>query len=336
MALPTLEKTWEIVPNQYFAEGLLPMVKQEWHQRAILQIVNTMLGFANNPWVMLASSDASTSGWPGPGWDAYTDIAWNYNGSAHSWIVLENAAGVQLCIDLASYASHDEEHMSVIISPSGGFGAAAGGTDGTNLTRPTALDQVTVLAGDWISGSTISNIINERLFHAWHSTDGKITRFIFWEQDVPFGIWRFEEIKNPRTGHTVPYAFGVYTQPVTTNALSISKQEDNRQLVSSIGTQGMSIYLMGMGRAGTNMMEQSAMIVAEEIDGDMAFAEIGLLCTSSGARGPKGKLIDHWWGQYQVVFDGDTYPDDPLAKEFIQCGALIFPWTGDATVMLTR
>jgi hypothetical protein len=334
MALPALAKTWEIVPNTIIPAGS----NYDWHRSAMLAIVNVLTGFTNSPWVVVASSDSATSGWPGPGWSVYTDLDWNTAGNAHSWILLENAAGVQLCIDLAIGLSTCEKAyfwMSVA-----GFGVGAGGTDGSTTARPTATDEhevgtVASPADAWCAYWT-GDITFDTIMHAWHSTDGEVTRLVFYYQDVPCTIWRFEKIQNPRSGHATPYGFGVKSSYSANSVVSATYQEDNWQMMSDHGGLGVEIHPLGTGRTAQNLMEKDEMIVAEEIDGDMAFSEVGLSSPTVGARGPKGKCFDLWWGQYRIVADGDTYPNSPTAKEFVQVGALIFPWTGDATVMLTH
>lgn len=71
------------------------------------------------------------------------------------WIVLEGPVGMgspQICI-AAEYSSGQSwmGRVSIVVSPSGGFGVSGGGTDGTTTARPTATDedkQVDALAGN--------------------------------------------------------------------------------------------------------------------------------------------------------------------------------------------
>lgn len=330
MALPTLAKTWEIEPNV-----LIPADANNytWHRVAMLTVVNTLLGFTSNPLTMVASSDAASDGWPGPGWNVYTDLNWNLAGSLHSWMVLENVDGVQFCIDLANQTAYCEKAY-FWMSASGAF------TGGDKWYRPTAIDEhecgMAANPVDAWTGYTSLGVTYDMYVHAWHSTDGEVTRLIMYYQDKPCSIWRIEKFQNPRTGHTVPYGCGVNAGIQSDDMLSVTKQEDTRQMQSDYGGLGMDIHPLGVGRTGSNLMERGEMIVAEEIDDEMAFAEIGLSSPTLGGRGPKGKCFDLWWGQYRVVLDGDTYPNSPTAKQFVQCGALIFPWTGDATIMKTH
>ncbi len=331
MALPTLEKTWQFnVNNVATAIGS----NYEWHRRLMWNLKEALIGFGSNPWVVAGCGDTTGGSGMGVGdlWLSWLNLVWLQSG-LHSWIVLENVAGLQVCIDLK---------IGLAACEGAYFYMSAGGLflGGDASNRPTATDEINCNVSDggtyWFGDERDSPPPHDHVWHMWHSEDGEVTRLVGYYQDHPHTIWRFEKFQDPRAGHAIPYGFGIRSGSQLGNQLSVGDQEDNDQMRSDYGGLDMAINPGGAQRTGYNIMERAEMSVPEEIDGEYAFTEIAYLCGTTGGRGPKGKAYDTWWGQYQLVGEGDTYPDDPNARQFVQMGALIFTWTGDATVPLTR
>jgi hypothetical protein len=327
MALPSPVKTWQYdVNNIATSEANLP-----WHQKILLAIKNAMIGFGSNAWSVAGSSDSSSFDMVGTDyWSAYTDLVWDAAGNPHSWIVLENVDSVQICFDLA-YASTLPERMNTFMSPSGAFAG------GSVTARPTAGDEININVDSpfysWMGEET--GTPNNYVWHMWHSTDGEVTRLVAYRNNIPNTIWRFEKFQNPRSGHTVPYGCGVYSGGNTEDRLTITRQEDNGVLHSDHGGVDLAVHCTGMGRNNNNVMERAEAAVAEEIDGEWWVTDVGYESPTIGGRGPKGQAFDLWWGQYQVISDGDTYPSNPLFRQFVQMGSFVFTWIGDATIPLT-
>ncbi len=328
MSLPALTKSWQFNVNNV----VLPDSNWPWHQKLLLSLKNALIGFPLNPWVVVGSCDSLSFAMDGTDyWSDYPDLIWDWSADPHAWIVLENVAGVQLCLDLNYRRDYDPHQLKGYMSSGGLF------TGGSTTVRPTATDEHNIMTGAsnaWFGAET-TNPLLDYVWHMWHSEDGAVTRLIGFYQNNPHTIWRFEKFQDARAGHAVPYGFGIYSGTRVTNMVDIADQEDADQMRSDHGGVDLAIYCIGLGRSGKNMMELGDASVLEEIDGDAEFAEVGYLCDTIGGRGPKGKAYDMWWGQYQVVWAGDTYPDNASARDFVQFGCFIFPWTGDATVPLT-
>lgn len=104
-------------------------------------------------------------------------------------------------------------------------------------------------------------------------------------------------------------------------------------LQASLAWCGMAV--MDNTAAEVLWIVSTSAAVAEETDGELNVLDIPVISETVGARGPKGKLIDIWWNQYQLFNHGDTSPSNPLTKNFVHVGPLCMPWTGDSTVFLT-
>jgi hypothetical protein len=327
MALPTLSKTWQISANN----RQLAYSVATWHRLLLWNIKEAMIGFASNPWVVVGSSDSSnadnipseSNDW----WVDYNDLIWGGTGN-RSWIVLENVDGVQILIDLNETTSYYRQ-FGCWMSADAGF---TGG--GAPNVRPTATDERDIILGAaevW-AGNESATPDADHVWHMWHSTDGTVTRLIICKKSIPHTIWRFEKFRDPRAGQAVPYGCGIFSQDKATNALSVAYQEDNDIMKSKHGSSNLNIYCTGIGRNGQNLVETTAAAVAEELDNELWFTDIGYICNTTGYRGPKGAAHDMYWGQYQVASTGDTYPNDPSNRQFVQMGHFVLPWLGDGTV----
>jgi hypothetical protein len=329
MALPSLLKTWELDINQVqISEVGNELV---FHQKILLAVKNLFIGFANNPWTVAGSSNSVAAGMDAVDrWAVFGNLVWDSGASAHGWIVLERVDGVQICWDL-NYGNTLSEHCDVYMSAGGNY------TGGSTTAKPTATDEANINLGvdpaHWL-GNQATVPTGDHRYHVWHSTDGLVTRVVFFKAGTPHTIWRFETFQNPRSGHTIAVGCGIYSQNLA-NCLTVTLQEDNDQLVTRYGAIDGVIWVTGVGRTSLNLTEMASAAVAEEIDSELWLTEVGYISDTVGLRGPKGQAFDMWWGQYQVASSGDTFPNNAAARDFVQFGCFVFPWTGDATVPLT-
>jgi len=329
MALPTLLKTWQLnINNTALSAAELP-----FHQQLLFDLKEAMTGFALNPWVVKGSSDSVAFG-VGDNVDRWTipaDIVWNAGN--HSWIVLENISGFQVCF-ASDFGSNVPEDLYVYASPSAGFV-----TGGSVSARPTASDEYDMLTGpdagfNWFGNQQNAPVNN--VWHMWHSSDGALTYMVAMVANNVHTFWAFGEIGDPIAGHTNPYLGTAYTNnSFLAEKLTVPNFSDLTQIRSEYAGTRMEIYATGAGMVNANIMERTELSMPEEIGGEMVLTEIGLVSTTVGSRGVKGKLTDIFWGQYQVALAGDTYPNNALAREFVQIGHWVFPWTGDATIPQT-
>jgi hypothetical protein len=88
MALPTLEKTWQFNVNQSTTTSgsILPDM-----QALLYKLKTSLIGFGSTPWTVIRSSNGSSAG-ASDYWASSSDLIWNYEGSAHSWMVLQQSA----------------------------------------------------------------------------------------------------------------------------------------------------------------------------------------------------------------------------------------------------
>ena len=96
MSLPTLERSYDFETNWLYTETGDGNLDRRY---CSLKVYNTLLGYAHNPWTLVASSNGSTAGWPGPGWSGIGDVIY---GTPRSWFVMENVHGVQILWSLTS------------------------------------------------------------------------------------------------------------------------------------------------------------------------------------------------------------------------------------------
>lgn len=331
MALPTLSKTWQFDVNNVIASA----AELTFYQNLAYELKEAMTGFASNPWTVIASCDSTTANNSGTDlWLAPANIVWNTG--AHSWIVLENASGSQLCIAMDFTGTNNQDAL-IFFSPGGEFLVANGGTDGTTTARPTAPDEYDARTGPdlsaWWGNQTTTPAQN--VFHMWHSTDGTLTYIVGYSGNIPHTFVALGSINNPVTGHVEPYLGTWLTNTGVINIITTTNLSDSQRLSSAQAGTEMTLFVTGMGHANQLSHEVAAASVAEELSGELFFTECGLFSGITGMRGPKGSLHDIYWGQYQVASDGDTYPNNAATRQWVQMGHLVLPWLGDGTVPLT-
>jgi len=329
MALPTKVKTWQIDTNN----RIVSAAELPWYQALMFALKESLIGFASNPWTVVASSDGATANNAGTDlWVDSGDLVWSTGN--HSWIVLENVSGSMLAIafDISSTSNQDAQ---ILFSPSGGFLAANGGTDGTIAARPTATDEFDAIAGTDALASWHNQVSApiDSVFHVWHSNDGTVTYIAGFTSNVVHTFVALGSINNPVTGHTTPYLGSWVSSNGIAAITSMASLNDNQRMRSSQGGVVFNMYLTCPGAATSMVPEFVGSAVAEELSGELFFYETGMVCGSDvGYRGPKGSLYDVYWGQYQLAANGDTYPNNASTREWVQVGALVLPWTGDATI----
>jgi len=329
MGLPTLSKTWQFNVNNTEVSA----AELTWHQTTLYNMKTAMIGFASNPWTVVGSSDSTAASMDATDrWSSSANLVWGTG--VHSWIVLANSTGAQLCFDL-KYTSSNPQDADIYFSVGGNF------TGGTTSARPTAADEFNALTGTdplaWFGNSSASSTL-DMVWHMLHSNDGEETRIIGFDGNVPHTVVMIGKFENARTGQASPYYCGWYTgASVTTDVALVTAMGTNSTLRYSSydgGEFGMSCAGLGLHTSGS-LIALTQASVKEEIDSEAYFYDLSFYSTTVGYRGPKGQPPDVWWGQYQVVSDGDTYPDNASVREFFQVGHLVFPWTGDSTVPVT-
>lgn len=107
------------------------------------------------------------------------------NATAQSWIVLQNADGVQVRF---TYLGATDDIFDVAFSPSGLYTLQA-----TTTFPPSATDNVTIATGTSIVNATASN---DRIMSIWTSSDTKGWRFALFRQSAIINIIGVERVNN--------------------------------------------------------------------------------------------------------------------------------------------
>jgi hypothetical protein len=334
VSLPVLAKSWLFNLNhRVAAAGTAAATCQ-----AVLRYTkNTLLGFASNAWTVIGSCNSVASGMDAVDrWITDGNLVWSASpGTVHSWIVLQQAAinpKFQLCIALNPTVSSSTGRANILISPTAGFGLANGGTNGSTTVRPTATDEITLVAVNaaWLDGN-VSGTNADYLVNVWQSSDGQVTRILFRSPQTASDQFRgyasFERPKNPIAAWTSPCVAGWLSS--LTGALKYSTLNDAANLVGNKPSGGsMSLFCT---TEGVNAGLGENVTTVNDLTGGYQITPMGLLCTDAGARGRHGELFDLWFG-VTALQDGDTYPSAGT-KQLIQTGHLVQVWNGSTPIM---
>jgi hypothetical protein len=325
MALPTVEKTWQISTN-----NAVPSLQDTDFGRASLCLIkNRLIGFGSSAWTVSGSSNRITSNMAGTDlWLADADLYWAYVGNAHSWIVLRQAGIAPKFEVLFELASGGGMYTPLVIyvSPSAGFGLVNGGTDGTHIVRPTASDEVSLGIKSW--GSAGNGVTKSSLWHVTQSTDGQCTRVFATYNNYVLAFWIIDKAKLPVAHWTYPWVVGVVgTENLTGSYGDYAQWTD----ASNIGTKidstitGIRMTTEGPGNGPLG----KTMTYTDDNTGEAPLTPVGLLATTAPVRGRKGMLFDMWCGINGSSYNtGPTmYPDDG-SRLFTQVNSLVMPWAG--------
>lgn len=315
MALPTKEKTWQYNRNQ--AVGSLTSLLLAG-QDAMYKLKTSLTGFGLGAWTVSRSSDSVNAG-AADYWLASTNLIWN--ATTRSWIVLRNAAGAELLIDLNGASAN---LISVYFSPQAHFAG------GSITSRPTAADEQTLQsAAAW---STSSPGWVGKL-HVWNSSDGYEMRILVAYNGNPTWMLCVGEAKNPPSAWTNPYWAGVL--PFTQNdpgCAAYSNLIDGTRFRGYVNSASVTFSVGGEACRLTSMdwafVNQT---FADEDTGEWPMLGMSLWSVTTSHRGRRGEIKDWWWGSITRTTP-DGYPGDGT-KQFVQVGDTILPWTGDSVAM---
>lgn len=309
MPLPTPAKSWLFNANNTLAaqgSGSLS------NRTVLLAIVNALLALASNPWTVTRSSNSVSAG-AANYWAAVANLVGNTPGSAHSWIVLRQAAtGFELCIDLNNTNANSAGLF---------FSASAGFTGGTTTARATATDEMTIQASTWTSNT--ADVATR--WSVMQSTDGQCTRIVTANAGVVTSFWLIDRVNNPTTGWATPFVAAHVAGPPTSTFFSTGSS------LAKLRHAAVTCSVVFVADGMTNSIlfaDASYGNVANEISSEWALYPVGVAGLTTGARGRHGTFFDLWAGSAAVA-SGDTYPGDG-SNQFIQAGVLVMPWNGGA------
>ena len=321
MTVPTNQKTW---PTTYLNQAVAAQGSADATSKLLIRTLkNSLIGFASNPWTVRGSSNSVAAGMDQVDrWSANSNLVWNSEGSAHSWIVLRQtgiATNFELCINCTSTAPG----FGCFISPSAGF------TVGSTTARPTATDSITLQADNTVwAGADAAHVLS-----VFVSSDGQCTRVFCFRAGSNNGFIILDKADNPVSGWGNPcvaYCVGTQTGECVTaaNLGSLSAGAQGRGAAGGIrlamtaeatlGSPSSLPALAGVGDA------------ANDYDSNWPFFPIGLVSTTVSNKGRHGSLFDAWV-KPSGVSNGDTFPNDVNDRRFFAVGQFLHPWTANAT-----
>lgn len=331
MPLPELELSYEYESNKYRSSG------DDWTRRRylILDFVTVMTSWASNPWTVVASSNAVTAGWPGPGWSSISDIVRAYGTNPHSWIVLENpVCGAQVCIEVEGV---NDGLGSFYTSMPGNF------TGGSTTTPP--LSGATYLTNTYRATWFCAGTATDWRGHFHHATNGEadfysltnstnsMWYFFFGKAGDPDSGWSFPwfcSVAPTASGsYRMPRIVGSYSdgwgQPVTaTGAFAViqhvSPTPTNHAWLRVCAEVNEDSYCAALNSCQPNTLS-----------GEQSMYPLNLYGFSAGDYGVHGRIRDVYlaqrFGIAPYLGDADTLETDPAnpSYEWAVWGDFAFP-----------
>ncbi len=333
MALPTLQKTWQIDANLF----VNAMGTTDHCSRVLHGIKESLIGFSTNPLTVAGSGTTAAAAMDAVDrWISPASLTWGTG--AHSWIVLERVDGIQICFDLNNSSATS---IDVVVSLSGAF------TGGSTTARPTASDEFENVQWNKEATSSTTYYIGfyntsqaTCRYHVWNSTDGLSQRVVGFRRANTCFFWRFELIDPVSPNFDPPFIASIVNSHTSSYEEALESQyfldiwgyfEQYKK--GSFRANSVNSYLYQTSLRSEWPMASWA-LVAEDIDGLLQMTEVVYVSRTTGTRGVLGTSHDLWVTNEAIVNNGDSFPDDPDDRQFTCAGCVVLPWTGDSTVML--
>lgn len=313
MALPTLEKTWQFNVNQVSATGGSNLADCA---NTIYKLKAAMTGFSSNPWTVVRSSNSVTAG-AADYWASSANLVWNGGGSAHSWIVLQQAGitggPMQFLIDCDGQGTTPSLFRGMV--------SVSGFTGGTTTARPTATDEVLLIRND---NTSLPNVAMNQILHVMQSTDGQCTRAFVFGSGSRYLLLSFESLADS----TLTYkgaAMGKYYSQATSELYSNANWVCKNSSTVCYCYTATEVY--------NNVQVANANNGApSNIANAYPLAPLSLHSETASYRGRYGRVSDMWFGSSSIP-TGATYPSSPDDREFLQVGNLVLPWNGTIPII---
>lgn len=343
MALPTVIKTWQHDVNILYG-GTTPQggqVRSEADNGDLLvKMKDALLGFASNPWTVVASSDSITAGLFGAVGDLWADsgdIHWDGLGGPRSWILLKQsqiATNFQLLIDCNHYNSLSNRITMTFCVDGFDTGSISTTSPPTpNGSRTWAMDFDTSSGWTYNGGLVSANIVTGRV-HVMMDSTGKLTRVIVC-RDGQVHFVLIIDIPDDAVAWTPDWTDPVIVIHRAKDDQTRGNYSDLNDAVCGVGyytgsyNNTFGVYMTSEFYNGAAVGQHQTF--PDDVTQEWPMCPIGLYCSVSysGMGGPRrATLTDLWWGS-TVRRTGDTYPVSATpTKEFAHFGDLIFPWNG--------
>ena len=340
MSLPTLVKTYEFNVSSTIPGGvdyleanrnLLFDIKERWKGNtgtygAWTDATNTPLGGApSGAWTVQSSSKGDGTFGAGDNIPANTNLVWQNPGVNHSWFVMEHSSGAQVCIDCRGTTYY---YFDVVMFPNGLTVA------GTATARPTATDEVVVIANGTPAGnggpaSNVQTILNFIM-----STDGTVIFIDMWRSSGSC-CWAMFQLPpgNPVAGSwTGNEMVGMWKGTTNSGTNDHTLQGMTQTPYMAASPNGTPAYHYLTTEAYWLVYVAAAMDVPNDGDSSYNFFPIGCYSNTVGARGRNFSLIDCWATQ-DVIAQGSTFPGTGTVKQFLKTGDWVIPWNQSVPVL---
>lgn len=331
MTTPVLQRTWQFQVNTNNPaldtatatnQALMYAIKEAFKGNGAWTDSAGAATASSGNWVVDYSCDSVVAGTPNDGvdrWAAAGNLVWGGGANPRSWIVLRQtgiATNFELLIYLDSVSSYQ---ATIVVSPSAGF------TGGTTTTRPTATDEIVLIAGNSWGGASVNAA---SFLHVIKTSAGEAIRVAICRNGQIGGFWFFEQPGTPIDGWSEPSVSCVLVGDPsgTPTTMCTFANLSNAASVWGYSQNPISHYLTGLCTRAHGMLP-SNQTVASEIPAEYPFFEQGVYSETVYGRGRNGKMVDQWWG-LAALADTDTYP--LASRDFVQLGDVIWPWNTTA------
>lgn len=324
MAIPIHELSYEYELNHLILQSGGEGTDRK---NAMLHFYNTVTGFSN-PWTVVASSDAVTAGWPGPGWQTISDLV--YSAGAHSWVVYETSHGSQICMEFGSLAYW----IKIYFSPDGSF------TGGSTTAAPlSGANYRTVIENQsYIFNGSTSRDMRLNVIKA---TDDGLLLWICVPTYLAFSGWMFvyAEIKDPVPGLDLPYVCHSYQSLISEipdNASNDAWEETAYWYgYKEAGASSLAIDGHLSGINFDNVRPSDRFTSVNDLTGKHMMWPMNYVSRTTGTRGIHGRIPDIYAVSTSIFNSGDTIEDDTEnpAFQWAVFGDYAFPWGGVAPIL---
>lgn len=340
--LPTLVNTWDAAVQQNVLWDNTALNAAQSVCNAFLLMKNCLIEpTVAMQWSVWQSCDGAAFGAEGDGVDRWLDIGdvTTYGAAAapHCWVVLEIAIGagtMQVCLDLVAGADWAAGLVDVVVSPSGLFGATAGGTDGDASNRPQAPDEYVGFSGNLL---TQSGVLSGRM-HCWISPDGKITRVVTCRNGFVVGFLMIEALTSPRPDWIANLPTAVFAGSNATDWGSTGQADvvSGVYVIKSRFNNAVATHPAYFSYEGVAGACACYGINTADAAGGYNVSALGTWSNTVGSAGKLGMFSDIWLSPYpngvaMPMNVGDTAPVDG-SRWFVRFGPFLLPWDTDGAV----
>lgn len=324
LPLPTYALNWDFKLNQLLplaGSGLLTGQQNTFAEKTGMISATGWVSTLTSPWIVAGSSNSVAGAMDAVDrWVTSANLIWANNGSAHSWIVLENAFGLQLLIDLSTASGTAQtRYMSV---------SMAGFTGGSNASRPTATDENVLVSGNFLTGTAVTYRL-----HQWNSQNGTDYRMTYYSAGVLIADLFIGVAADPVNNWVNPY-WALST--TGTSGLSTTTLNGTASARGLAPIGNMTLFFSGPGWGSSiPTMATTKMTGPNGISGLNPLPGIGLASGTAGAEGLHGVVNDVYWALNNGAL-GLNYPKIPpaLAYTWAQVGGIILP-TNNTQLLFT-